>query len=399
MSERLPTVDRENLKQQACSEIDRQSSALIELSRRIHANPELRFEEERAAGWLADYLEGVGFAVDRAAYGLATAFAAEKGSGRPRVAVLCEYDALPEIGHACGHNVIAAAGAGAAAGLARVIDGLQGSVRVLGTPAEEGGGGKVLMARGGAFEEVDIAMMIHPSGADLLEIDALAITSLEVEYSGRAAHAAAAPHHGINALDALVGAYSAIAQLRQHIAPGERIHGIITDGGQAPNIVPERAAGVFYVRAPSRVDLERLEKRVLDCFRAGALATGAKLTVTKVGEDYEEMRTNSPLAALYAANLEKLGRKVGFAGKVTGSTDMGNVSHLVPSIHPMLQIAPADVPLHTQEFCQWAGSERGDRGVVDGAKVLAMTAIDFLADADLRDAVRTAFTTDPAATP
>lgn len=391
MTTRRTASDREDLKRRACAAIDHQSAALIDLSQRIHAHPELRFEEERAASWLAEYLTGIGFAVDRAAYGLATAFSAEKGAGRPRVAVLCEYDALPEIGHACGHNVIAAAGVGAAAGLAPVIEDLGGSVRVLGTPAEEGGGGKVIMARAGAFEEVDVAMMIHPSGADLLEIDALAITSLRVEYHGRAAHAAAAPHHGINALDALVSAYSAIAQLRQHIAPGERVHGIITDGGQAPNIVPEHAAGVFYVRAPHRAGLEALEKRVLDCFRAGALASGAKLTVTKVGEDYEELCTNEPLASLYAANLERLGRAVGVTGRVTGSTDMGNVSHLVPSIHPMLQIAPPDVPLHTVEFCKWAGSERGDRGVLDGAKAMAMTAIDYLADADLRDAVRAAF--------
>ena len=390
--------DTESLKREVCAEIDRRSSDLVALSRRIHGNPELRFEEERAAAWLADFLESVGFAVERGAYGLATAFSAEKGTARPRVALLCEYDALPEIGHACGHNVIAAAGVGAAAGLAQVMGGgLQGSVRVLGTPAEEGGGGKVIMGRNGAFADVDVAMMIHPSGADLLEIDALAITSLQVEYRGRAAHAAAAPQHGINALDAMVSAYNAIAQLRQHIASGERVHGIITDGGQAPNIVPERAAGVFYVRAPNRTDLDLLEKRVLDCFRAGALATGAKLTVSKQGEDYEDLCSNGPLAALYAANLERVGRHLAGSGKVTGSTDMGNVSHLVPSIHPMLQIAPPDVPLHTQEFCQWAGSERGDLGVLDGAKVLAMTAVDYFADAAVREAVHGAFAAEPAA--
>ncbi len=381
----------DTLKAAACSEVDRQAAALVALSRRIHATPELRFEEKQASAWLAEYLLALGFEVEHPAYGLDTAFAATAGSGRPRVALLCEYDALPEIGHACGHNVIAAAGAGAAAGLAVVLEQLGGSVRVLGTPAEEGGGGKVIMARGGAFEDVDVAMMIHPSGVDLLEIDALAITSLHVEYRGRAAHAAAAPQHGINALDALVTAYNSIAQLRQHIAPGERIHGIITDGGQAPNIVPERAAGVFYVRSPSRAGLDALEKRVLECFRAGALATGAKLTVNKTGEDYEDLQTNQPLAALYAANLEKLGRAIGVAGKITGSTDMGNVSHLVPSIHPMLRIAPPDVPLHTQEFCRWAASEEADRGVLDGAKAMAMTAIDYLSDPALQQAVRVAF--------
>lgn len=383
--------DCEAIKQTVCAEIDRLAADLVALSRRIHANPELRFEEERAAAWLSEFLEGIGYAVARGAYGLPTAFSAEIGSGRPRVALLCEYDALPKIGHACGHNVIAAAGVGAAAGLARVISSLPGSVRVLGTPAEEGGGGKAIMGRNGAFADVDVAMMVHPSGAEHLEIDALAVTALEVEYRGRAAHAAAAPQHGINALDAMVTAYNAIAQLRQHIAAGERVHGIITDGGQAPNIVPERCAGVFYVRAPDRPSLEALEKRVLDCFQAGALATGATVHIVKQGEDYDDLRTNQPLAALYAANLQRVGRRLGDSGKVTGSTDMGNVSHLVPSIHPMVQIAPPDVPLHTEEFCRWAGSERGDLGVLDGAKVMAMTAVDYFIDAGTRDAVRTAF--------
>lgn len=384
-------ADTDAIKREVCAAIDQRGPELVALSRRIHANPELRFEETQASGWLSEFLERSGYTVARGAYGLPTAFAAEIGSGLPRVALLCEYDALPEIGHACGHNVIAAAGVGAAAGLASVIGALRGSVRVLGTPAEEGGGGKVIMGRNGAFADVDVAMMVHPSGADLLEIDALAITALQVEYRGRAAHAAAAPQHGINALDALVTAYSAIAQLRQHITAGERVHGIITDGGQAPNIVPERAAGVFYVRAPDRTALQALETRVRACFDAGALATGAALTVTKHGEDYDDLCTNGPLAAVYAANLERVGRCLASAGKVTGSTDMGNVSHLVPSIHPMLQIAPPDVPLHTQEFCRWAGSERGDLAVLDGAKVMAMTAIDYFADDDLRAAVRGAF--------
>lgn len=381
----------EDLKLAACSEVDRQSAALIGLSRRIHENPELSFKETQASAWLAEYLSSLGFDVERGAYGLETAFSATKGSGEPRVAFICEYDALPEIGHACGHNVIAAAGAGAAAGLGAVIERMKGSIRVLGTPAEEGGGGKVIMARNGCLDGIDVAMMVHPSGADLLGIDALAITALEVEFHGRAAHAAAAPQHGINALDALVTAYNGVAQLRQHIASGERVHGIITNGGAAANVVPDYASGLFFVRARSRIDLDALEKRVVDCLRAGALATGAKLTISKKGEDYQDLLTNDPLAAVYAANLETLDRKVSFETVVTGSTDMGNVSHLVPSIHPMLKIAPPDVPLHTVEFCRWAASEDADRGVVDGAKAMAMTAIDYLSNPTLREAVKTAF--------
>jgi len=381
----------DSLKASASGEIDAQGARLLELSHRIHENPELCFEEQRAAAWLASYLETLGVAVEKPAFGLDTAFVAEIGTGRPRVALLCEYDALPDIGHACGHNLIAAAGVGAAAGLARVCDQLDGSIRVLGTPAEEGGGGKAIMGRNGAFADVDVAMMIHPSGVEMLGIDALAITALEVEFRGQAAHAAAAPHRGVNALDAMVTAYGAIAQLRQHIPAGQRVHGIITDGGQAANVVPERAAGLFFVRAANRGDLAVLEKRVRECFRAGSVATGATVSVTKKGEDYDELVSNEPLAALYAANLRRLGREVTPAGQVTGSTDMGNVSQIVPSIHPMLQIAPADVPLHTREFCRWAASERGDRGVIDGAKLLAMTAIDYLSDEAVRGAVKIAF--------
>ena len=383
----------QSLKSKACDEIDRQALALLDLSHRIHAHPEVRFEEYRASTWLAEYLNGVGFSVGKPAYGLETAVVAALGDGRPRVALLCEYDALPEIGHACGHNVIAAAGAGAAAGLASIASSLPGSLRVLGTPAEEGGGGKAMMAREGAFEDVDVAMMIHPSGVEALELDALAVTALEVVYHGRAAHAAASPHKGINALDALVSAYQAIAQLRQHIPASQRVHGIITDGGQAANIVPEHAAGLFFVRAANRDDLQSLEERVRECFRAGAVATGAELSITTQGEDYDDLVTNEPLAALYAANLSTLGRELSDAGRITGSTDMGNVSHLLPSIHPMIRIASPDVALHTKEFERIAGSEGGDRGVIDGAKALAMTAVDYFSDESLQQAVRVAFET------
>jgi amidohydrolase len=263
---------------------------------------------------------------------------------------------------------------------------------VLGTPAEEGGGGKILMARAGAFDDVDAALMVHPSGSDHIELKALAITSLRVVYRGRAAHAAAAPEHGVNALDGLVTAYNAIAQLRQHIRPTERIHGIITDGGQVPNVVPERAVGLFFVRAATSEKLASLKKRVCECFRAGAAASGAEVEITTADEDYSELRTNSVLAALYRTNLERVGRRVAdIEAPITGSTDMGNVSKIVPSIHPMIAIAPPHVALHTTEFAEFAAAESGDRGVVDGAKLLAMTAIDILADADLIEAMRVDF--------
>jgi amidohydrolase len=389
-------VQIDELKGEACRRVDAERAALIALSRRIHAQPELKFEERHACAWLCEYLAALGFAVEPQAYGLPTAFAARIGTGRPTVAVLCEYDALPGIGHACGHNVIAAAGVGAAAGLFQTIAQTKGSVVVLGTPAEEGGGGKILMARRGAFADVDAAMMVHPAGADLVAMTVLAVSELEVEYRGRAAHAAAFPHQGVNALDALVTGYQAIAQLRQHIRPSERIHGIITDGGQAPNIVPERAAGVFFVRAATERHLQRLRERVTDCLRAGALATGASLEIRAGVADYSDMYTNQPLADAYAHNLTQVGRKVLSIDTrgVAGSTDMGNVSKLVPSIHPMIAVSPPGVPLHSSEFAAFAASEAGDRAVVDGAKALAMTAIDVLCRPELRAAMAASFRAD-----
>ncbi|HVN86471.1 MAG TPA: M20 family metallopeptidase [Candidatus Binatia bacterium] len=390
MSDRL-----EELKQRACAVVDRERDVLIDLSRRIHAHPELNFEERQASGWLADYLERAGYSVERGAFDLPTAFVARLGTAAPRVAVLCEYDALPGLGHACGHNIIATAGAGAGAALAQVVHDSGGSVVVMGTPAEEGGGGKIVMARRGAFDGVDAAMMVHPAGLDLAGMNVLAVSTIAVEYHGKAAHASAFPHRGINALDALITAYSGIAQLRQHIRETERIHGIITSGGQAPNIVPDFAAGLFYVRAASESRLEKLKARVLGCFRAGAEATGAELKYEWRGEQYSDMVTNQPLAAAYAVNLRRLGRTLhdvrNVPASVTGSTDMGNVSKIVPSIHPMIAAGPAHVPLHSPEFAACAASETGDRAVIDGAKALAMTALDVLCRRELLSEVKAAF--------
>jgi len=383
------------LKQRACWRVETERERLINLSLCIHGHPELKFEEYRAAAWLGEYLTANGFTVEAGAYGLPTAFAARAGQGTPCVAIICEYDALPGIGHACGHNIIAAAGAGAGVAVAEVIAAAGGSVVVLGTPAEEGGGGKILMARQGAFDGIDVAMMVHPAGADLSGMHVLAISQVEAAYKGRAAHASAAPHRGINALDGLVTAYTAIAHLRQHIRPTERIHGIITDGGQAPNIVPERAVGLFYIRAASEAQLQQLKTRVTECFRAGAAASGAELVLRTIGEDYADMLTNQPLVDAYATNLRTLGRAVldpaGIGAAVAGSTDMGNVSKLVPSIHPMIAAAPSGVALHSVEFARWAASDSGHHAAIDGAKALAMTALDVLCNPTLAGATRTAF--------
>ena len=388
--------DLDARKREVCETVERMRGDLVRLSREIHARPELAFEERFASERLILALRGAGLEVTTGAYGLPTAFAAEFGApAGPCVAVLAEYDALPEIGHACGHNLIATAGVGAGIALAALGARLPGRVRVLGTPAEEHGCGKELMAREGAFSGVDAAIMMHPSSINLVNMPCVCMAEVDVVYRGQAAHAAAMPDRGINALDALVLAYQGIAALRQHIRSTERIHGIFTDGGQAPNVVPDRAAGRFYVRAATRSELEVLKPRVEGCFRAGAAATGAELELRWGAADYLDIRYNEPLASAFRSNAEQLGRQFFPYDKLPpglqGSTDMGNVSQRIPSIHPMLAAAPPHCTIHNPEFAKWSGSEMGDAAAIDGAKALAMTALDFLADPALRERTRAFF--------
>jgi len=386
----------EALKQAVCGAIDAMREELVRISHAIHAKPELAFEEHAAAALLVDALRVDGLEVTAGAHGLETAFAAEFGpADSPCVALLAEYDALPGLGHACGHNLIATAGIGAGLALARLGDELPGRVRILGTPAEEQGCGKELMARAGAFEGVDAALMIHPAGVNLASMPCIAMSELEVVYHGQAAHAAAMPERGRNALDGLVLAYQAVGALRQHIGRNERVHGIITDGGQAPNVVPERAAGRFYVRSGSFESLEPLKQRVEACFRAGAEATGCEIEAQWGEADYRDILYNEPLAAAFQHNAETLGREFvpwdRLPPAVQGSTDLGNVSYRVPAIHPMLAASPMNVTIHNAEFEQWAGSEMGDAAALDGAKALAMTAVDYFLDADLRERAHAVF--------
>ena len=372
------------LKQLVVNRIDAIAPSLLDVSHAIHAHPELAFNERHASALLCDALTAAGLPVRRAAYGLETAFESEFAGSGPgqRVAVLAEYDALPGIGHACGHNLIATAALGATLALAAVRDQLHGTVRLLGTPAEEKGGGKELMIRAGAFDGVDAAMMMHPSGINLTTMPCICVAEVRVEYHGRSAHASAMPHRGINALDGLLLAYQAISNLRQHIQGTERIHGIVTDGGLAPNIVPDFAAGDFYVRAATVEDLARLKPRVQACFEAGATGSGCTVDVRWAGVDYLDLNVSWPLAANFQRNAETLGRSFFPLEKLptgsSGSTDMGNVSYRVPSIHPMLAAAPSNVVIHHPDFAMWARSEMGDAAALDGAKALAMTAIDYL---------------------
>jgi amidohydrolase len=387
-------VDLADAKQHLRDAVDRRSDLLLATSHRIHASPELGFEEHVAHDVLTAALEGEGLAVERSAHGLATAFAARAGSTGPTIAVLCEYDALPGIGHACGHNIIAAAGLGAGLAAASLADELGGRVLVLGTPAEEGGGGKVVLLERGAFDGVDAALMVHPAGADLRTMNTLAIAQLVVEYEGQAAHAAAAPHKGRNALDAAVLGYMNVAALRQHIHPAERIHGIFTKAGDRPNIVPADAAAEWYVRSPTMERLEALKGRVVACLQAGADAAGCTMKLTWLPRPYAEVRDNEPLLDLYAANSEAIGRSlITPTGStiVAGSTDMGNVSYRLPAIHPMIKVSTPDVPIHTPAFATYAVGSEGDRAVIDGAKAMAMTIADLWLVDGLLEQVRSAF--------
>ena len=374
--------------------VDRHADVLIAASHEIHAHPELGFEEHHAHQVLTELLTDAGLDVTPGAYGLATAFEGRAGTTGPTVAVLCEYDALPGIGHACGHNIIGTAGVGAAIAAAAVADELGGTLRVLGTPAEEGGGGKIVLAEAGAFEGVDAALMVHPAGVDLSRFTALAIQQLEVTYHGKAAHAAAAPQAGRNALDAAVLGYVNVAALRQHIRPDERIHGIFTDAGQAANVVPERAAATWYVRSPSVRGLGRLKERVLACLEAGASAAGCTMEHRWLDPGFADMVDNDPLLECYRANLARTGRTLvdpSPTDVVVGSTDMGNVSHVVASIHPMIAVSPPSVAIHTQDFVRYAAGPEGDRAVLDGAKAMAATVVDLWAEPGLLDQVQAAF--------
>lgn len=384
------------LKNSACSVIDSISAELISVSHAIHEHPELAFEEKFASELLTRTVQGHGMSVERGAYGVETAYSSEFGAaGGPVMSILSEYDALPGVGHACGHNIIATIGLGAAIALSKLGTGLTGRVRYMGTPAEERGSGKEVMAQHGAFDGVDASMMVHPAGFDMTHMPAIALAEVEAVYHGRAAHASAMAFRGLNALDGLVTAYQSIAQLRQHIQQTERIHGIITEGGLAPNIVPERAAGRFYVRARDGIELAALKKRVQACFEAGALATGTRLELRWGRVDCLDLKTNWTLVGAYEANAKKLGREFIdpslLPPGLAGSTDMGNISHRVPSIHPLIAVSPPSVVIHNAEFATYARSPKGDKAVIDGAKALAMTALDYFDSKAMRDAARAEF--------
>jgi amidohydrolase len=384
------------LKDKVVEYVDEYSSLFTDISDEIHRNPELAFKEVKASKLLATELEKAGFAVELGVAGLDTAILAvhpEESQG-PTIAILGEYDALPEIGHACGHNLIAGAALGASLALGSIKKDLPGKLVFMGTPAEEDIGGKIAMVDAGLFKDVDAAMMFHPSaGYTMVGRRGLALTEVNIEFHGKPSHAAASPEKGINALDAIIQTFNGINALRQHIISSSRIHGVITHGGVKPNIVPEFAAASFYVRAAEDDYCKELVKKVEKCAKGAAEATGAKLKFKVISPSYQSRNVNKVMGDLFVKNLEILGEPINPLpeGSGAGSSDIGNVSQVVPAIHPYISIADASVAGHSQEFAAASASFHGHKAMLVAAKALAMTAIDLFTDADLMTKVKDEF--------
>ena len=362
----------------------------LELSHRVHDEPEIAFQEHNAARWTAELLERHGFDVTRPVGGLETALLARWVGSRPGpvIAMLGEYDALPEIGHGCGHNLMCSSSAAAAIAAAQALGrDFAGEIRFIGTPAEEAGNGKVTLIEAGLFRDVDAALQFHPNDRTGSEIICLAVTEVGVEYRGVTAHASGDPWRGRNALDAVVTLYNSVSQWRQHLKPGERVHGIITHGGAAPNVVPDFTAARLYLRTPVDEDLDALIERFHTMAEAAAAATGC--TVNFIESPTNRCRTmlnNPTLLRLFRQHLAEAGWEDGPPDPHAGSTDMANVSHEVPTIHPYLAIAPEGTPGHSRELSDYARGPRGDEALMVAARLLASVALDLIRDPGLVEA-------------
>jgi len=383
----------EGLKEKVISFIERIKEEIFEVADEIYKNPELGNQEFKASKLLREKISAYGFLVNEVE-GLPTAFLARKKGQKPgpKIAFLAEYDALPKIGHACGHNLIAAASFGAAAALGALGEELSGEVILVGSPAEETDGAKVLLVERGIFNDMDAAMMVHPGNRTTIYTTSLAMEALEFTYTGKAAHAAASPHLGINALDAVILLFNGINALRQQLRPDARIHGIIVEGGHTPNIIPERAVARFYVRAKEKKYMLEVKEKVIACAKGAELSTGAKLSYRNFELGFDNLVTNKTMAEVFKANLKELGyHDISDEEEGIGSTDMGNVSQVVPSIHPHIAIAEKDVVPHSLEFLKAAGSTRGKETAVLSAKVLAMTALDIMTREELLKKIKEEF--------
>lgn len=371
--------------------VNRRRGDLVELSHSIHAEPELAFAEHRSCAKTQALAAEYGFEVTPAPGGLETAFRAVYGSGPLVVGVCAEYDALPGIGHACGHNIIAASAVGTALALAEVAEELGLTVVLLGTPAEEAGGGKVLLLNAGVFDDIAASVMLHPGPLDIAAARSLALSQVAVRYDGREAHAAVAPYLGLNAVDAITVAQVAIALLRQQMAPGQMAHGIVTDGGQATNVIPARAEMQFTMRANDATSLRELEQRMADCFLAGAVATGCGHEVTETEPSYHELTPDNWLAETFRAEMQRVGRSPVPADMEAalplGSTDMGNVTQVMPGIHPIVGIDAGGASVHQPAFAAAAAGPSADTAVVEGAVMLARTVVRLAETPGERDRV------------
>ncbi|MGD8462867.1 MAG: M20 family metallopeptidase [Anaerolineae bacterium] len=372
----------QTLKERVTAAIDAMRDDLVCIADTIHAHPEVAFEETESAALLGDTLEEHGFQVERGVAGLDTAFVATMHGQKdgPTVAILAEYDALPGLGHACGHNLIGTAALGAGLAMQTVLPELAGTIQVIGTPGEEGGGGKGIMVDAGVFDGVAAAMMVHPSSKNLTRRTSLTSYKILIEFYGKPAHAAAKPDEGINALEAMILTYNGVNALRQHLRNDARIHGVITHGGDAPNIVPEYTQAKFYVRAKDTPYATQVMEKLRACAEGAARATGARLAFGEYAPRYDNHLVSPKFSALAEANMAVLGIELSVPDDRMGSSDMGNVSQVVPSIHPYISIGPEDMGGHTAEFCTAAGSPAGHEGMIQAAKIMAMTAVDLLAE-------------------
>lgn len=385
--------DLADLKDRIRSIVDGLAPQLIDASHRIHANPELAFEEHQSAALLCSIAEDHGIRMTKPAFGLETAFVAEFGKADlPTVAIMSEYDALPGLGHACGHNVIATIGLGASLALHALGSQLPGRVRYLGTPAEERGCGKELMARNGAFDDIDAAMMLHPACVETKAIRTIPISEVHVRYIGRTGHPVLGTGTSAYAVDAAAAAHEAIMRLREQFESGEQIHGVIPSAGAVPNVFPGTTEAHYFVRATTLDQLAALREPIEACFRSAKVRTGCEVEIAWSDADYLGMNINLPLADAYERNANMLDRKlIDYRGLPAGGGDIGNVSVRVPTLHPLISCAPFGVMLHEPAFAEWARSPSGDAAIVDGAKAIAMTALDFFCDPSLRHDVQAAF--------
>jgi len=384
----------DQIKNRLSEEVEKISADLYRISEYLYHNPETAYVEFKACEYLSGFLQDRGFEVERAVGGLKTAFLARPArhpKRRPAVAFLAEYDALPGVGHGCGHNLIAAASLGAALALNQVIDQISGGLAVVGTPAEEGGGGKIQLAEAGVFAETALAIMFHPGRLNLPGEEMIGRVKFKVEFFGQEAHASVSPDRGINALDAMVAAYNNLNALRSALRPEARIHGIITHGGDAPNIIPQYTAGLFYVRAATKSYLNEILKKVEKCLEGAAIATGAGYKIEIIQPTFDPIKRNPPLENTLKANMEFLKIFVDKDDGRRGSSDIGNLSYYLPAVHPSLAIVDPETPGHSRIFAEATMGPRGREALIKAAKLLAMTAYDYLDSAELRERVKEEF--------